>query len=605
MMDEPILWAFWGHEPRAFYKRRNGNRNTLFGNGEWIDTWYDRLHTEEAIARLAGMGVNTIYTHFYKAMGLEFERPEMENTAKIVEIAHKYGIKVIGYATINCVYDEAICCEYPELDSMRNIRCSGAKADNYREYLCLNSDYYKEYFPKVLKYGIEHVGLDGFHLDNAVAHPCYCERCLAGFRKFLEDNIPDPHSVGLPSFKYVRFPVIPLKRGTDAIALMAIRYYRSLYEKVFGGIFQYIKTLRPEDPPKVLINSGFVDTNASVDRIGFEIGLDMPYDYLFIETPDRFIDRRPDGSNKHVVLGYKWANMAGKKAFNTMWMTFGVPPTTPAAIKRVLFEGIVFGSIAGTNWAARSIKKGSQMIFDDEMQYSTIRDCFNFFKEHNDIYSGSLTKPDVRILYLPDTSRLAKANAYDKTFFLTADAIADSGIVYTIVRPSDIKEPFKGILVLPDAEYLSDKEVEQLTQLRANGVELLCLGNPGVYRDNGEERENWPFKDAKLIPLPKDDPESVAGFRKQLIDALPKSVKLNHPDLLVERAITADGREVVHILNPGNETSLKDLEVTVTDASGTLVQVISPDHPEVEYSVENGIIRIPVLDTLVTLIFEK
>ena len=56
---------------------------------------------------------------------------------------------------------------------------------------------------------------------------------------------------------------------------MAIRYYRSLYEKVFGGIFQYIKTLRPENPPKVLINSGFVDNNASVDRIGFEIGLDM------------------------------------------------------------------------------------------------------------------------------------------------------------------------------------------------------------------------------------------------------------------------------------------------------------------------------------------
>lgn len=604
MMDKPILWAFWGHEPRAFYKRRNGNRNTLFGNGEWIDAWYDRLHTEEAIARLADMGVNTIYTHFYKAMGLEFERPEMENTAKIVKIAHKYGIKVLGYATINSVFDESIRCEYPELDSMRNIRGSGAKSDSYREYLCLNSDYYKEYFPKVLKYGIEHIGLDGFHLDNAVATPCYCDRCLAGFRKFLEDNIPDPQSVGLPSFKYVRLPVIPLKRGTDAVSLMAIRYYRSLYEKVFGGIFQYIKTLRPDNPPKVLINSGFVDTNASVDRIGYEIGTDLHSDYVFIETPDRFIDRREDGSNKHVVLGYKWANMAGKKAFNTMWMTFGVPPTTPAAIKRVIFEGVVFGSIAGTNWAARAVKNGSEMILDDEMQYSTIKNSFNYFKEHNEIYSDSCTKPDIRVLYLPDT-RLAKANAYDKTFFLTADAIADSGIVYTIVRPSDIKEPFKGVLVLPDAEYLSDSEVEQLTELRKNGAEFICLGNPGVYRDNGEERQNWPFKDAKLIPLPKDTPESAAEFQKQLVDLLPRSVKLNHPKLLVERAITADGREVVHILNPGNENPLQDLEVTVSDISGALERVISPDEPEVKYSVENGVIRISQLDTLVTLIFKK
>ena len=604
MIDKPVVWAFWGHEPLAFYKRRNGNCKTLFGNGEWIKAWYERLHTDKAIARLADMGVNLIYTHFYKAMGFEFERPEMENTRKIVEIAHKYGIRVLGYATINCIYDESLACEIPDFDSMRIVRANGVECDNYRDYLCLNSGYYKDYFPRVLEYGIDHIGLDGFHLDNAVAPVCRCERCLAGFREFLEENIPDPSSVGLPSFKHVRLPMVPLVRGTDPIALMALRYYRHLYEKVFGGIYHYIKTLRPAEPPTVLINSGFADVRIGSDRDGYEIANDKASDLLFIETPDRFVgQRRADGSFKNAVLAYKLATMAGKKALNTMWTSFGVEPKTPEEIKLVIFEGVVFGSIAGTNWAARSVKHGDEMLMDDEMHFTTIRKSFEYFKKNCSVYEDVKPVCDVRILYLTET-RLAMGCAYEKALNLIADSLAEHNIVYSFVCPDDVKADGCPLLI-PGAAYLSDAEVAKLEALKKTGVSFLFAGAPGVYREDGEERESKPFAGDRVIPLPDAAPEHEAAFQKEIAAAITGAVRVNKENLLVERTESADGRRFVHILNLDNANRISGLEVSIAGENGSFAGWISPDKATLEVSMEDGVIRIDTLDTLVTLIFQS
>ena len=599
MAEKPILWAFWGHEPLAFYKRRNGNKRSLFGNGEWVESWYKRLHTEEAIARLADMGVNLIYTHFYKSMGMEFEKEEMQNTAKIVEIAHKYGMTVLGYATINCVYDEALACEIPDIDSMRIKRANGKESDNYRDYLCLNSRYYKEYYPKVLEYGIREIGLDGFHVDNAVAPICRCERCLEGFRNFLEENIADPRSVGLPSFKHVRLPMVPLVRGTDPVAIMALRYYRHLYESVFCNIYRNAKALG-NGSVKILANNGFADSKIGAAQLGFEIALDKESDYLFIETPARFIGRDRNGELKNAIIAYKLASMTGKKVFNTLWQDFGVEPRTAAAMKRVIFEGMIFGSIVGTNWAARAVKHGSEMLLDNDLHYSTIRDAFHYFKKNCFLYSGK-TLEDVQFLYLPD-SRLISETAYDKTFYLAADILAENGAVYSITQLENI-EVKNQTLIIPHAEYLSDKEVEEIRLLGEKGVKLIFLGEPGVYHENGEEREVYPFQQETIIPLPEDTPEAVAEFRKKLLQNLSRAVRLNKENIFVERLTLEDGSRAVHLLNPENENIVSDLVLTIPDEAGKFVKAVSPE-PLPEISIDGDVIKISRLETVLSLIFK-
>ena len=86
---------------------------------------------------------------------------------------------------------------------------------------------------------------------------------------------------------------------------------------------------------------------------------------------------------------------------------------------------------------------------------------------------------------------------------------------------------------------------------------------------------------------------------------LPRSYSVNKPGyLMLERAITADGREVLHILNIDNDNPVHDLEIKINGA-GVLSEIISPDDPAPKYSIENNVIRLETLDTLVTLIFKK
>ena len=84
---------------------------------------------------------------------------------------------------------------------------------------------------------------------------------------------------------------------------------------------------------------------------------------------------------------------------------------------------------------------------------------------------------------------------------------------------------------------------------------------------------------------------------------MPRSVRLNKGNLFVERAVTADGREVLHILNPDNDVPVHGLEIEITNPKGLLTEVISPDDKP-EYTVENGVIRLAELDTLITFVFK-
>ena len=50
-MNKPIVWSYWNHEPIYHLKRMANDGGSVFSLGEWVDTWYDRLHSEELIKK--------------------------------------------------------------------------------------------------------------------------------------------------------------------------------------------------------------------------------------------------------------------------------------------------------------------------------------------------------------------------------------------------------------------------------------------------------------------------------------------------------------------------------------------------------------------------
>ena len=193
MKNQPEVWAYWGHEP-SYHLKRMHSAPSLFALGEWADEWLDRLRSEESIKKAAEAGINIIYTSFFKGFGLAYEKTEMEKTRQVVEIAHRYKIKVLGYCQLESIYYETFLAEDAQAADMASRTHDGRIAiwsnSYYRWRVCYNSERFLVYIKKVIDYGLDEIGLDGFHFDNSYMSNCYCENCKQDFRRYLREFRP-------------------------------------------------------------------------------------------------------------------------------------------------------------------------------------------------------------------------------------------------------------------------------------------------------------------------------------------------------------------------------------------------------------------------------
>jgi hypothetical protein len=72
--SQPLYWSWWGWEPLDHYRRVGGNVAAVDTAAPWVQKWYDRLHSEELVAKMAGLGVNLAITHYFKGFGLKHEQ---------------------------------------------------------------------------------------------------------------------------------------------------------------------------------------------------------------------------------------------------------------------------------------------------------------------------------------------------------------------------------------------------------------------------------------------------------------------------------------------------------------------------------------------------
>ncbi|HWQ55446.1 MAG TPA: hypothetical protein VN442_17295, partial [Bryobacteraceae bacterium] len=109
------VWALW--EPIELYTR--GGSAAGIGDaratGHWVRKWYERMHSDEILDKLAAAGVNLVTTHFYKGFGLKAEAAEMERAKDYTRRAHARGIRVLGYHQFSTVIQETMLDEVPNL----------------------------------------------------------------------------------------------------------------------------------------------------------------------------------------------------------------------------------------------------------------------------------------------------------------------------------------------------------------------------------------------------------------------------------------------------------------------------------------------------------
>lgn len=579
------VWTYWNHEP-ADHLRRMSSPPSVFTIGKWLPQWYERLHGEDLIAKAANLGVDTVYCHFFKGFGLNHERAEMERTKDFVRIAHANGVKVLGYCQFDSLYYEAMLAEVPDLEKWVARRIDGGIATYadcyYRWSPCIESREFVDYLKKAVRYGIEEIGLDGFHFDNSYARDCHCDRCQRAFRAWLTSNIANPREAcGLDNFRHVRIPpMLPTNPNGqelhDSFMIWRQKFRHARLAAFHKEIFDFVKSFGSE---KITLH------NPAFGRTDFELrGLDVALtpsscDFMMAENP-RFIRAEPGGRLVTQTAAYKLGRRFGFKVFDSTWPKVtdieGANPHTQIprdadSIARFYAQGMIYGDIAGCPWLVRTTKRGDEVILDNPMQTKMASRAFRFFRENEERLFSGTSVARTRVLYATDTFYGWHYESSGFNSFVGAcEKLNAQSVPYTIATEADVAGMAQGtLLVVPDVRYLTQSLYEAVAAAGRRGVKILPLGEAGLYDENGKERA-------------KDDP--VIGLQKvaNKVEAVPGGFKIETSEcgIMAETQINKRGELVLHLLRVDNASTLGELSVAIGDRLAT-------DKAEL-YSFEDG-----------------
>lgn len=565
------VWTYWNHEPADHLRRMSYCSPSVFTIGEWMPQWYERLHGEELVSKASMLGVDTVYCHFFKGFGLVHEREEMERTRDFAKIAHAHGVKVLGYCQLNSLYYEAMLGEVPDLEKWTARRQNGAidtyGGHYYRWSPCIESREFMDYLKKLIRYGIEEIGLDGFHFDNSYPRDCHCERCQKAFREYLTATVANPREAcGLADFRHVRLPPRYEQQAEgpewhDPMQIWRQRFRHVQIARFHKEIFDYVKSFGAD---KLTLNNPAYGRKV-FDTRGVDVSIEpASSDFLMAENP-RFIREEPDGSLLTQVAAFKLGRRFGFKVFDSTWPKIAAEnevdpkagiPRDEASISRFYAQGMIYGDIAGCPWLVRTTKKGSEVILDDPLQTELAGRAFKFFRANRERLFATVPSARTRLLHATDTfyGWSYEASGFH-SFVGASERLNREAVPYVIATESDVASLGEGdLLVLPDIRFLSRRLHDVIAAAGARGVKILPLGLSGLYDENGMERaEDDPIIGLKTVANKVS--EVPSEFR---VDVSAKGV-------MAETQVNSRGELVLHLLRPGNESAIAQMRVLIRD----------------------------------------
>ena len=495
-MENKVVWAYYGHEPSYHLKRMHSSPST-FCLGEWADAWQDKTRTEESIKRLKSLGINLIYTTFFKGFGLKFEKEEIEKTKKLVEICHKYDIKVLGYLQLGSIYYETFLSETKSCRKMAARTSDGGyqlwAGSYYRWDTCYNSKEFKSYIKKVVNYGLDNAMLDGFHFDNSFIALCYCDRCRKDFRKWLKYRESNPRIMGLNDFKNVDMPPFKMAaqaKNYDALFYLWQEYRQNKLAEFHNEIFKYTKE-KSNYKAIIVHNPAFPRDSGSFMLHGYNPELSSKYcDFVFAENDDVLV--REDGFLTTQILSYKLANAFDYKVLETSWLLdengHNIYPRTYFEIAYYLSVSMIFGDVVGSTWIMRSTHENDKTLLENELQYNTHKKVISYYLENHNLYGGKATS-NVKVLYYNPNLINSPREGFDK-FKRVVNLLNNNFVNFSVISTKDLDSlTTDDILILPNMYFTTDELLSKIRTLSDSGIKTVAYGDFNVCNLYGRARD--------------------------------------------------------------------------------------------------------------------
>ena len=359
---------------------------------------------------------------------------------------------------------------------------------------CINSAYYDEYIPGILREIIERSHPEGF-ADNSWSglarnSICYCENCARKFR--------DSAGEALPKQKNWNDPVYRRWLEWNYARRVEVWDNNNRVAKAAGG-------------PQCLwlgMNSGSVTSQSNSFRNIREIC--KRSEFLLLDHQSRndatgFQQNADAGKLVHGLIGWD------KNIIESMALYQVRVASKPEPEARMwMIEGIAGG--IGPWWHMVGA------FHDDRRMYRTPERIFQWHKVNQEYLMNRQPVAAVGVIWSQRNTdyfgRDEAAELVDVPYRGFTQALLRARIPFVPVHADDIASTEGlAVLVLPNVGALSDAQVEAIRKFAQQGGAVVASGAPGLYNEWGDSRKDFALAD--LLGVHAPSPEAGRAVPRQ------------------------------------------------------------------------------------------
>jgi beta-galactosidase len=367
----------------------------------------------------------------------------------------------------------------------------------------------------------QHPSVIGWQLDNEYNRVCYCERCQARFRQFLQESfgtiaaLNDAWATVYWSQTYTSWEQIPLPIGPHNPGLMLeFRRFVTASYRTFQRLV--IDELRPHLPPEVWITHNFMGWFGSFDHYEVAADLDMVSWDWYIGT----------GHNDYLSSGAAHDLTRGFKRRNFWVMETQVGHTNHTAISNDLNKGearamawhaVAHGADGVLYWQWRMALGGQEQywgtIVDQSGQprpyYDEIRCLAHEFGNIEPLLAGTVPAAEVAILNDYDSRWTIQDQLQHEDFDYVAHLkgyyrpLAARNIAVDIISADAPLDGYK-LVIAPALIIVDDCRAQRLTEFVERGGHLVLTIRTGMKDDRAALlrcRQPGPLREAAGVEI--------------------------------------------------------------------------------------------------------
>lgn len=477
---------YGGWEPLMYLRRDRSD-------GAWEKLFVSQ-HSDKAIRKMAGSGVNIFITHYHKGHGWDIIQKEVQDINRQVRTMRKVGIVPGVYFRVDNVFGETFFLEHPEARNWLVVNSEGKGAcmlnRPFRHRVCRNVPAYRQYVRKVLRYAITEIGVDLFALDGfhgaSEVEECRCGHCQQRFREFLKRRWQHRPKEAEEYFGFSRLegveipPLAPGNRNAGSAVVITDPVYQEYIRFRCDDWAEWhrfiMRTVRDANPKVVVsINCGVLSWQNTAAQQGLYLPLlDTRNTMIFIED-GHFPAVREGGVISHRIRDYQIPSVLGARCI-AYCHEYSIP-----YLKRAICESLAFNhGIVGHISHGWDIQK----VFDTPAA-EVRRRIIKWVAAHRSFWQGSAPAAEVGVL------RDFASLAFDCYHPLQQTMLAEETLIRKQIpfvpvfdeQLDDLLGKRLKVLVCAGQTCLPDPVIEKLVRFVAGGGRLLVTGNTGGRTD--------------------------------------------------------------------------------------------------------------------------